>query len=182
MTSKNDIEYKAVKRLKKNDSKAFEYLFHTYYDQVHGFVTSTLFDKTFAEDITQSVFVTLWEQRKCIDPDKKLSSFLYTIARNKVYRQTERLILQKKHQEYVGENNISDLDIMDEVNSLFLKKIITDLIEELPTARKTIFKMSRQEEMNNKEIASELFISEKTVETQIRRSVLFLKKRIQYHL
>ena len=182
MAKEINIEHKALKRLNKSDPKAFEYLFHTYYDQVHGFVTSTLFDKTFAEDITQSVFVTLWEQRKNLDTNKNICSFLYTIARNKVYRQTERLILQKKHQEYVGENNIDYLDIEDEVNNIFLQKIISDLIEELPSARKEIFKMSRQKEMNNKEIASQLYISEKTVETQIRRSVLFLKKRIQHYI
>ncbi len=49
-----------LRLLREGDEKAFEYIFHYYYNQIYTFVLNTLFDKTFAEDITQSVFISLW--------------------------------------------------------------------------------------------------------------------------
>ena len=55
---------------------------------------------------------------------------------------------------------------------------ILQLIEELPPARKMIFSLSRFEHLSNKEIATRFSISEKTVETQIYRSLQFLREKL----
>lgn len=169
-------------RLKSGDPKAFESIFNKYYNQIYTFALNTLYDKTFAEDTAQSAFLTLWEHRHEIDEEKNIASFLYTIAKNKVYRQTERLLLKLKHEEYVKETRSTSFDIEDDVNSSFLENILSELIGELPPARREIFVMSRKQHFTNREIARKLSISEKTVETQIRRSLLFLKEKMQYYL
>lgn len=176
------IENNIAALLKKGDTKAFEQVFNRYYNQLYTFILRTLFDKNFAEDLTQSVFVALWENRAKIDPDKNIENYLYTIARNKVYRQTERLLLKLKHEEYLKENPMSHPNIEDEVHSKFLENILFELIEELPKQRRKVFLMSRKENLSNKEIAKQLAISEKTVETQLRRSLLFLKQKMHYYL
>jgi RNA polymerase sigma-70 factor (family 1) len=168
------INSRVLRLLREGDEKAFEYIFHQYYNQVYTFVLNTLFDKTFAEDITQSVFISLWEKRETIDTEVNIAPFLYTIARNHVYRQTEQLLLKYKYEQYQQENVQESSDIEADVNSRFLENILSELIEKLPSDRRRIFLLSRKENLSNKEIASRLQISEKTVETQIRRSVSFL--------
>lgn len=176
------INSRIIRLLQKGDEKAFEYLFHHYYNQIYTFVLNTLFDKTFAEDITQSVFISLWEKREMIDPEANIAPLLYTIARNQVYRQTEQLLLKYKYEQYQQENMEENSDIEEDVNNRFLENILSEFIKKLPSERRKIFLLSRKENLSNKEIASRLNISEKTVETQIRRSVIFLREKMKYYL
>lgn len=177
------IDSQILRLLQKGDEKAFEHIFHHYYNQIYTFVLNTLFNKIFAEDITQSVFISLWENRDKIDPEIGISRLLYTIARNHVYRQTEQLLLQYKYEKYQQENiHQKNPDTEAEVNSRFLENILSELIEELPSERRRIFLLSRKENLSNKEIAFRLQISEKTVETQIRRSLIFLREKMKYYL
>ncbi|SCD18938.1 RNA polymerase sigma-70 factor [Proteiniphilum saccharofermentans] len=176
------INSSTLRLLRKGDEKAFEYLFHQYYNQIYTFVLNTLFDKTFAEDITQSVFISLWEKREMINPEASIIPLLYTIARNHVYRQTEQLLLKYKYEQYQQETIQENTDIEEDVNSRFLENILSDFIEKLPSERRKIFLLSRKENLSNKEIASRLDISEKTVETQIRRSLIFLREKMKYYI
>lgn len=176
------INSQVLRLLREGDEKAFEHVFYHYYQQIYTFILNTLFDKTFAEDITQSVFITLWEKRKRIDPEMGIASLLYTMARNQVYRQTEQLLLKYKYEQYQQGKTQESVDIEAEVNSRFLENILSELIEQLPSERRRIFLLSRKENLSNKEIASRLHISEKTVETQIRRSLIFLREKINRYL
>lgn len=176
------INSNVLRLLRKGDEKSFEYLFHQYYNQIYTFVLNTLFDKTFAEDITQSVFISLWEKREMINPETSITPLLYTIARNHVYRQTEQLLLKYKYEQYQQETIQENTDIEEDVNSRFLESILSDFIEKLPSERRKIFLLSRKENLSNKEIASRLNISEKTVETQIRRSLIFLREKMKYYI
>ncbi|RNC63358.1 RNA polymerase sigma-70 factor [Proteiniphilum sp. X52] len=176
------INSRILRLLREGDEKAFEYIFHHYYNQIYTFVLSTLFDKTFAEDITQSVFISLWEKRESIDTGSNIAPFLYTIARNRVYRQTEQLLLKYKYEQSQQENTVESADIEAEVNSRFLEEILSELIKKLPSERRRIFLLSRKDNLSNKEIATRLQISEKTVETQIRRSLVFLREKMKYYL
>ncbi|MDO5665547.1 MAG: RNA polymerase sigma-70 factor [Bacteroidia bacterium] len=176
------IDRNMLLRLKSGNQDAFEFIFNKYYNSIYTFVLNTLYDKLFAEDIAQSVFVILWEQRHTINEEKNIANFLYTIAKNSVYRQTERLLLKLKYEEHEKESPITRIDIEEDVNSRFLEDILSELIEKLPPARKEIFILSRKKHFTNREIAQQLSISEKTVETQLRRSLIFLKEKMQYYL
>lgn len=171
----NDILY----RLKNGDSDAFEVIFWQYNAKVHNFVMSILYDKSMAQDITQSVFLSVWEHRAQIDISKNFSSYIFTIAQNQVYRQTEKALLSYKYQEHVKQSQIGlDVEIEDNIDYQFLERLIWKLIDQLPPSRKEIFMLSRKHGLSNKEIAQRLSISEKTVETQITRSIRYLKKHI----
>lgn len=182
MRNKKNIEKNAVILLSKGVEKGFDFIFYKYYGRIYNFVLNTLYDRVFAEDITQSVFITLWENRTNINPEKNIENYLYTIAKHKVYRQTERLILQSKHREYVKENTAHTDNIEEAINKDFLEKLLYEFIDELPKSRRDIFIMSRKDELTNKEIAETLLISEKTVETQIRRAVMFLREKMGHYL
>ncbi|MDR3143087.1 MAG: RNA polymerase subunit sigma-70, partial [Tannerellaceae bacterium] len=54
-------------RLKKGDHAAFEDLYWTYNRRLYNFVLSILFDKSLAEDITQTCFLKIWENLENID-------------------------------------------------------------------------------------------------------------------
>jgi RNA polymerase sigma-70 factor (ECF subfamily) len=59
-----------------------------------------------------------------------------------------------------------------------LRRSVRDAVDELPRRGRQVFKLSRQHGLTYKEIATVLDISIKTVETHMRRSFRFLRKRL----
>ena len=82
--------------LKNGDEKAFETLFWEYNQHVYHFVYSLLYDKSMAADLTQNVFLKIWEKHETIDPEQNFDAYLFTIACNLVYKETENRLLSEK--------------------------------------------------------------------------------------
>ena len=82
--------------LKNGDEKAFETLFWKYNEHVYHFIYSLLYEKSMAEDLTQNVFLKIWEKHETIDVEQNFDAYLFTIARNLVYKETENRLLSEK--------------------------------------------------------------------------------------
>lgn len=165
--------------LKNGDEKAFETLFWKYNEHVYHFIYSLLYDKSMAEDLTQNVFLKIWEKHEMIDAEQNFDAYLFTIARNLVYKETENRLLSEKLTESL-QRQLSDVDSLmeEQIDAESLREYINSLIEELPPSRREIFRLSRHEHLSYKEIAERLSISEKTVDTQINRALHFLRNRL----
>ena len=70
-------------------------------------------------------------------------------------------------------------DMFDQLVADDLAERIDQIIERLPEQCRNIFCKSRYDGMSNQEIATELNISVRTVETQIYRALKTLKKSIK---
>ena len=174
-----DIDATLLKRLKEGDEAAFESIYWKYNSHVFNFINSLLYDRVISEDITQSVFMKIWERRESIDLDKGFDAYLFTIARNMVYKETENRLLSESAFYALSQQQTNEDFLMEEkIDADSLRLYIDNLIEQLPLSRKEIFKLSRREHLSNKEIATRLSISEKTVETQLYRSLRFLKEKL----
>ena len=177
-TLKN-IDIALLKRLKEGDEAAFESIYWKYNSHVFNFINSLLYDRILSEDITQSVFMKIWEKHESIDLDKGFDAYLFTIARNIVYKETEnRLLSESAFYALSQQQTNEDVLTEDKIDADSLRLYIDKLIEQLPLSRKEIFKLSRRDHLSNKEIAIRLSISEKTVETQLYRSLRFLKQKL----
>lgn len=176
----SDKEKLLLSRLKNGKEDAFEELYRAYSPRVYSFVCSALFNKSLAEDITQSCFTKIWEKREELDTTKNFSSYLFTIARNLVYRESERQVMDARYLDFMKKLNSDHSDeIENSVHFKFMLHRIYDLIEELPAVRRQIFIMSRIQGYSNREIANKLSLSERTVESQIYRTLLFLKEKMK---
>lgn len=179
-----EIEKDILERLKRGDESAFESLFWKYNSRIYNFVLSILHDKFLAEDIAQTVFMKIWETHERIDPEQGINAYLFTIARHLVYKETERRLLFEQIVKEISSTSTDsdDFALQKQMNANSLRDRILQLIEELPLARKNIFRLSRLEHLTNKEIADRLSISEKTVETQVNRSLQFLREKLSSDL
>jgi len=177
---KRNRECQLILRIKSNDVDSFTILYSLYSAKLYNFTLSILYDKTLAEDITQNCFLKLWERRNELDSNKNLSSYIFAIARNLVYKETQRLILENKYKEHEKLNNdIISNETIEDIDSAFVKAYVDQLVEDLPAARKQIFEMRRNLKLSNREIAEKLDISEKTVETQFYRALSYIKERLK---
>lgn len=166
-------------RLANDDEKAFEFIYWKYNAHVYNFANSLLYSDEIAQDITQNVFLKIWEKRHDIDPEQNFNSYLFTIARNMIYKETEhKLFSEQSFIDLQEGNDVLDMSTLQTLDYHFTEEYYLNLVEELPPARREIFKLSRFKKLSNKEIASRLSISEKTVETQLYRATCFLKQKL----
>ncbi len=168
-----------VTGLKENDRVSFEKIFNKYSERIYYFSIRYLKHKEDAEEITQEVFVRLWNRRHDLKTELSFSSYLFMIAKNAV------IDMLRKRQKEAAINEDFDQNIKSplyednkSIEYKELKKIVTDAIQSLPEKRKQIYLLSREEALTYKQIAEKLDISIKTVESHMRLALQQLKKII----
>ena len=139
-----------------------------------GFAYNYLEDGDAAEDIVQEVFSTVWSKASEIDIRTNLKSYLFGAVRNACLNVLKhRKVVDSHEKEVGGIESFLDVDFleMDELQSK-----VNEALEALPEKRRQIFEMSRYEGKKYHEIAAELDISIKTVETQMGRTLRHLRE------
>jgi RNA polymerase sigma-70 factor (ECF subfamily) len=164
--------------LHNGNMESFEALYRAYHGRIYNFVLSLVGDVMTAKDITHDIFIHIWEKRENIKIDNNLNGYLFKISQNMVYRYIRRELLLRNYLDNCKAEAIEEPDIDTDIDTSFLETQILKLIEDLPAARKTIFMLYWKADMNYREIAKRLNISEKTVATQVHRSLDFLKNRL----
>ncbi|WP_273274835.1 RNA polymerase sigma factor [Maribacter polysiphoniae] len=168
-------EINAVKALKKGDRLAYKYLFHAYYNRLVAYITTYSHNRTQSEDIVQQTFINLWINREKLDDTQSPKGYLYAIAHN-IFIDT--INASKKKDTIMTEIWERALrDRIEEDSEAQEKRIqkIKYVIENLPPECRKIIHMNKIQGIKYKEIALELKISIKTVESQMR--IAFTKIR-----
>lgn len=168
-----------VESLRQGNFAAFDALFKRYSEHVFAFSLSITEDKFAAEEITQLVFIKVWEKRSRIREHLSFKSFLFSVT----YFETISWLRKEKSQD----RRIAGFGalVTDETRETELAVEFKDLenhagqlIENLPERRRMIFKLSREQGYTNREIAEKLGISPKTVENQMTEALKYLREKL----
>jgi len=176
-------ERKCLVALSTGDFNAFNILYEKYHRALYFFALKLSKNQHEAEELVQSVFVTVWETRQTIDPEKSFSAYLFSIARNRFYDMLRKRVIESCYADYILQQNIlmaSDLE--KKIEDREINEIINKLLQQVPERRLEIYRMSREENLSYKQIAEKLQISENTVDTQIRNVLNFLRKELPKYL
>lgn len=166
-------------KVKEDDLKAFERIFRTYYAQLIRYGMSMVRNESVAEEITQDIFMYLWEKRKDIELKSSLKSYLFTSVRYKAinYIKLELPRLQVTS-DLEGVTALASTEMVtSESDRLKLK--VQQAIDHLPDKCKNIFILSRYGGLTYKEIAEELNLSVKTVENQMGNALKKLREMLE---
>lgn len=161
-------------RLRSGDATAFDMLYDLHWDKVYTQAFKGLQDPDLAKDITQEVFVYLWANRESLKI-KNLPAYLYSSVRHNVFRHLKKqqlfLPLPDLLENLGAHASAADAKLIhDELLQAYGK-----LVESLPPAQQTVFKLRYQEDLTTTEIAGRLNISRKTVQNQLTRAVTLLR-------
>lgn len=169
-----------VTKLKEGNKFAFEALYDKYSAKLYNTIVLLVYDKSMAKDITQSSFLTIWEKRSNLDAEKSFPAYLCTIARNLVYKETERLLL---HNKFVENKLKTEAEIMEEdtinMDISIIEKQIEQLLQTLPDTSQKIFRLKRTGELSNKDIATSLNLTERAVEAHFYRTMKLMKEELR---
>lgn len=166
----------------KGDEAAFRALFEQYWDNIYGVAFAFTKSPLVAEEITQDVFLKIWLKREQLPLLKKFSDYLFIIARNHIISLLRKKTSEQPFTEHllnyfqeIG-NNPEDQFLFRETESLVHKAI-----EQLPPQQHLVYCMSREQGLNQEEIASRLNISVHTVKSHMNKALQFIRHYLHLH-
>jgi len=174
MTSYNTYtDEQLLELLKSSDEHAFTEIYKRYAETLFRFSWNILKEENECTDAIQDVFVWFWENRERLQVTV-LKFYLLAAVK---YRLARVIRNSKRKAEILAAHPVNNRSsYMEETIELKeLKTIIQQFTETLPPRAKEIFLLSRNEHLTNREIATKLNISEKTVENQITISLKKLR-------
>jgi RNA polymerase sigma-70 factor (ECF subfamily) len=156
--------------------------FTSVFDDHYEFIRNYLFylsgDMDIAEDIVQDVFMKLWEIRDTVK-DETVKPLLFRIARNLYYNTHKRKMLDMKFVSMAEDNRENESpEYLLEMKEFDAK--LQKAISKLPEHCRTIFLMSRIDDLKYHEIAESMKISVKAVEKQVSKALKILRQHIDY--
>ena len=135
----------------------------------------------FAEDIVHDVFLKLWDKQVFLLPDDDLKRILFVAVRNACIDHLRRSNMEQEILDHRAvQLKLEELDYFESSDELFMRKDLLELlmkkVAELPERSQEIFRLSYLKGMKAAEIAEQLGLSVRTVENQLYRSLLYLRK------
>jgi len=180
MTSNRKIkDTDLVKRLHNNDQAALAIIYKEHWEIMYLAAYNLLRDKSISEDIVQDVFVSFWQKRNTLKIKVSIRSYLYTSTTYKVYdyfRKNKKMIKEELFNHFDEKVQVSNPE-----TKLMHKELvgfIDSLINQLPPKCKEVFKLSREEQLTNQEIAQRLSVSKRTVEGHITKALMLLRNSL----
>lgn len=171
-----------VEYLKKDDFIAFDSLFRKYSESIYSFVLSITRESYAAEEITQLVFLKVWEKRSKINEHLSFKSFLFSVTYNETISWLRKeKVNQRKVNDFIQGTEFTTNETVNTIEFRNLEITANQYISAMPEKRREIFLLSRNQGFTNKEIANKLDISVKTVENQMTSALKYLREKLGTH-
>lgn len=135
-------------------------------------------DADLATDIAQEAFMKVWEKRETLKQDY-IKSLLYKIAGDILISQFRKNDVAAKYVDHEKFALTFKNDSVDqELEYAELKQNYERALAKLPEKQRSVFLMSRMEELTYKEIAERLELSVKAVEKRMGIALATLKEQL----
>ncbi|HVA97523.1 MAG TPA: RNA polymerase sigma factor [Bacteroidia bacterium] len=179
-------EQQFIVQLKEGNSAAYNHLIEQFSDKVFNTIISILQNQEDAEDVTQEVFIAVFNSIKEFKSESKLATWIYRIA---VSKALEFLRNKKRKKRFGIIQNLFGMErILPETDNLHfyhpgvklenkeLSAILFKAINQLAETQKTAFVLSKIEELSYVEIAEIMNTSVSSVESLLFRAKQNLQK------
>ena len=158
---------------------AYEEIYRRYWTLLFGHARKMVQSDEDAKDMVQDVFSVFWLDGPTLELNTSLSAYLYSIVRYKVFNLIDRKKVRSdylslldsfiKKNEYSGEYHL---------RAKQMEELIEKEIAALPQKMREVFELSRKANLNYREIAEKLNISDNTVKKQMSNALKILRSRL----
>lgn len=164
--------------LHRGEMRAFEAIYRRYWRRLFIAAYQRIGSRESCEELVQDIFTGLWNNRgkahiQC------LQTYLHTAVRYRVidhiHREMARRAAIGQREHVVIDNSTEEEVLLDDLNGALQREI-----SKLPTRCQLVFKLSRENNLSIKQVATELGISEKTVENQLTKALKLLRMNLRH--
>jgi RNA polymerase sigma factor (sigma-70 family) len=165
-----------------------EQTFRTEQKRLFDFIRRRVRTHEDAEDIMEDVFYQLLSTNSVTEPIEKMTSWLFTVARNKVidwYRKKRPESLPRDQNDPSLPLNLEDIlyDPTQNPDRVYARSLVwtelAEALDELPEEQKQVFVMHELEGKSFKEIAEITGEPQNTLLSRKRYAVLYLREQLQ---
>ncbi len=176
-----------VEELKKGDEGAFRQLVDDYQDKVFNTCISFVKNVDDADDLTQEVFIEVFNSIHKFRADSKLSTWIYRITVNKSLEHLRKMKRKKRsgifywisHEDRESKFEVPDFDHPGVLAENREKaRILFEAIEKLPEKQRIAFTLHKVEDLSYEQIADVMQKSLSSIESLMHRAKNNLKKEL----
>lgn len=172
MCDNSEQERRLIAGLLRDDESAFCELYALYKNRLMYFAMKFLKSREFAEDVFQDAFVSVWQNRRFLNPDSPFAPYIYTIVKNRILNLLAGIDKEQELKNFILSGSVdSDNGTENKVLDADLNAVLAKALEHLTPQQRRIFELSRKEMKSHKEIAEMLDISVYTVQQHISASL-----------
>ena len=174
-------------RVRDGDAASFEVLLRRYRLPMVSFFRRMLRDQTLAEDLAQEVFLRVYKSRERYQPNARFTTWLYRIATNLALNAIRD---RRDEMSGVGDDDSEGESIIQQFASplpnventlvaLERAKIIRQAVESLPENQRAAVILHKYQEVDYRQIAGILNVSESAVKSLLFRAYETLRLRLE---
>lgn len=178
------INEDVLERAKGGDSEAYEEIFLIYRDRIFSAAYHLCnFDREAALDLTQDVFLKVWEKLPQFDNRSDLYTWIYRIMLNLYLKERRRRWLHEKFLELFGRSNErenqADQSQLGYLERQELKSALVNAMKRLSSKQELVFKLRMLDGMSFAQISEVTGMAEGTVKTHFLRAIKALRKDLK---
>jgi len=161
----------------------FEEVFKSHFNRLYAYAFTIVKEEIAAEEMVQNVFFKLWEKQENITIRTSVTAYLYRSVYHESLNYLKHLKVKAAYQSHAAytmgnqSDNAGSKALVSE-----LERKLNQALSELPEQCRTIFQMSRFEELKYQEIADRLGLSVKTIENQMGKALKILRVKLADYL
>jgi RNA polymerase sigma-70 factor, ECF subfamily len=184
----NDAE--VMLRVKAGDQAAFDYLVQKYRRQIVSLLYRMSRNSAAAEDLAQEVFLRVYRSRQTYEASAKFTTWLYRIATNlavnhardtKHERPDVMASLDEQNPETGSTMDVADprMSVEEELVRRERMQAIRSKVEALPERQKTAVILHKYQQMDYKQIAEVMKLSESATKSLLFRAYETLREELK---
>ncbi len=181
---KFDAEYFIRQAFNDDPKRGCELLFRAYYRDLCSTVIRFVYSRQATEDIVGEVFLVFWNNRIYQKITTSYRAYLFRAVRNRAYNYLKFELNRSDSLETISDECEPETTQQpDQILQLDeLLRHINEIIRTLPSQAQRVFILSRFDGRSHAEIAQELKISHKTVESHITRALSSLRHLLRQEM
>ena len=179
---KND-DAQLIERMLAGDESAFSTLVRKYQKPVHAFVCRKVGDFHIAEEITQDIFLRVYEKLLTLKNPNMFAGWLYVIAARQCFAWFEKKRIPMESLDAMPPAELEELaytqyraEQQREFVSEQQREVVERLLQKLPESERTVVTLHYLDSMTCQDISEFLGVSPNTVKSRLHRARKRLKK------